>query len=73
MPDLFCYYVVVVDENTILKRVVSIQHERQKEFDDKSHELQHLEHLVLDIEKGDSKLFNFVTFVIKFLLTFMLD
>ncbi|XP_037491810.1 uncharacterized protein LOC105634837 isoform X2 [Jatropha curcas] len=31
---------VVVRENTILKRAVSIQHERQKEFEDKNRELQ---------------------------------
>ncbi|XP_062157477.1 uncharacterized protein LOC133865028 [Alnus glutinosa] len=33
-------------ENAILKRAVAIQHERQKEYDDKSRELQHLKELV---------------------------
>ncbi|XP_022153492.1 uncharacterized protein LOC111020986 [Momordica charantia] len=37
---------VLIRENTILKRAVSIQHERQKEFDDKNLELQHLKQLV---------------------------
>ncbi|CAM8928978.1 hypothetical protein QQ045_021661 [Rhodiola kirilowii] len=35
----------VVHENTILKRAVSIQHERQKDFEDKSQELQHLKQM----------------------------
>ncbi|KAF8389130.1 hypothetical protein HHK36_025816 [Tetracentron sinense] len=33
-------------ENNILKRAVAIQHERQKEYDDRSQELQHLKQLV---------------------------
>lgn len=33
-------------ENTILKRAVAIQHERQKEYDDKDQELRHLKQLV---------------------------
>ncbi|KAI4355759.1 hypothetical protein L6164_004502 [Bauhinia variegata] len=33
-------------ENTILKRAVTIQHERQKEYEDKNQELQHLKQLV---------------------------
>ncbi|KAI4329352.1 hypothetical protein L6164_021624 [Bauhinia variegata] len=33
-------------ENTILKRAVAIQHERQKEYEDKNQELQHLKQLV---------------------------
>ncbi|KAL8158721.1 hypothetical protein V2J09_000258 [Rumex salicifolius] len=37
---------LVLHENMILKRAVSIQHERQKEFDDKSQELQHLKQLI---------------------------
>ncbi|XP_065868487.1 uncharacterized protein [Euphorbia lathyris] len=37
---------VLVRENTILKRAVAIQHERQKEFDDKNKELQQLKQLV---------------------------
>ncbi|XP_059635145.1 uncharacterized protein LOC132277320 isoform X2 [Cornus florida] len=36
----------MIHENTILKRAVSIQHERQKEFDDKNQELHHLKQLV---------------------------
>ncbi|XP_057966776.1 uncharacterized protein LOC131156991 isoform X2 [Malania oleifera] len=36
----------LVQENTILKRAVSIQHERQKEYDERSQELQHLKQLV---------------------------
>lgn len=37
---------VLNHENTILKRAVSIQHERQKEFDSKAQELQHLKQLI---------------------------
>lgn len=37
---------VLIRENTILKRAVAIQHERQKEYDERSHELQHLKQLV---------------------------
>ncbi|KAL8136855.1 hypothetical protein V2J09_002856 [Rumex salicifolius] len=37
---------VLIHENTILKRAVSIQHERQKEFDDKIQEIQHLKQLI---------------------------
>lgn len=36
----------LVRENSILKRAVAIQHERQKEFEEKNHELQHLKQLV---------------------------
>ncbi|KAK6945137.1 Ubiquitin system component CUE [Dillenia turbinata] len=36
----------LVQENSILKRAVSIQHERQKEYDDTNQELQHLKQLV---------------------------
>ncbi|KAA8535149.1 hypothetical protein F0562_030152 [Nyssa sinensis] len=36
----------LIHENTILKRAVSIQHERQKEFEDRSQELHHLKQLV---------------------------
>ncbi|KAF2318082.1 hypothetical protein GH714_041422 [Hevea brasiliensis] len=36
----------LIQENAILKRAVSIQHERQKEFEDRSQELQHLKQLV---------------------------
>ncbi|KAK4771913.1 hypothetical protein SAY86_013688 [Trapa natans] len=37
---------VYVHENTILKRAVAIQHERQKEYEVKNQELQHLKQLV---------------------------
>ncbi|KAF8407154.1 hypothetical protein HHK36_006280 [Tetracentron sinense] len=37
---------VLVRENTILKRAVAIQYERQKEYDNRSQELQHLKQLV---------------------------
>lgn len=36
----------VIHENTILKRAVSIQHERQKEFDEMGEELHKLKQLV---------------------------
>jgi predicted nuclease with TOPRIM domain len=36
----------LIQENTILKRAVSIQHERQKEFEESSQELQQLKQLV---------------------------
>lgn len=36
----------LVQENTILKRAVSIQHERQKEYEDRDQELQQLKQLV---------------------------
>ncbi|KAI9191946.1 hypothetical protein LWI28_015857 [Acer negundo] len=37
---------VLLQENMILKRAVSIQHERQKEYEDRNQELQHLKQLV---------------------------
>ncbi|GMH18964.1 hypothetical protein Nepgr_020805 [Nepenthes gracilis] len=37
---------VLIQENAILKRAVSIQHDRQKEFDDRGQELQQLKQLV---------------------------
>ncbi|KAJ4950751.1 hypothetical protein NE237_027583 [Protea cynaroides] len=36
----------LIRENTILKRAVAIQHERQKEYEDRTQELQHLKQLV---------------------------
>lgn len=36
----------LIQENTILKRAVSTQHERQKECEDRGQELQHLKQLV---------------------------
>uniref|UniRef100_A0A2P2MFV3 Uncharacterized protein LOC105122637 n=1 Tax=Rhizophora mucronata TaxID=61149 RepID=A0A2P2MFV3_RHIMU len=41
----------LIQENTILKRAVSIQHERQKEYEDRSHELQHLKQLVAQYQE----------------------
>lgn len=35
-----------IQENTVLKRAVAIQHERQKEYQDKNQELEHLKQLV---------------------------
>ncbi|XP_057503971.1 uncharacterized protein LOC130787600 [Actinidia eriantha] len=37
---------VVLRENTILKRAVAIQHERQKEYDDRNQEVQHLKQML---------------------------
>ncbi|KAK9022535.1 hypothetical protein V6N11_002791 [Hibiscus sabdariffa] len=37
---------VLIQENRVLKRAVAIQHERQKEYQDKNHELQQLRQLV---------------------------
>lgn len=37
---------VLLRENTILKRAVAIQHERQKEYDERNQEVQHLKQLV---------------------------
>ncbi|XP_038896372.1 uncharacterized protein LOC120084606 [Benincasa hispida] len=42
---------VLVRENTILKRAVAIQHERQKEFEDKNLELQHFKQLVAQYQE----------------------
>lgn len=36
----------LIQENTILKRAVSIQHERQKEYEERNQELEHLKQLV---------------------------
>lgn len=36
----------LIRENSILKRAVAIQHERQKEYEDKNRELQHLKQLL---------------------------
>lgn len=37
----------VIKENTILKKAVAIQHERQKEHDERNQELQQLKQLVM--------------------------
>ncbi|OMO81216.1 Ubiquitin system component Cue [Corchorus capsularis] len=36
----------LIQENTILKRAVALQHERQKEFENQSQELQHLKQVI---------------------------
>lgn len=36
----------LLQENMILKRAVAIQHERQKEYEERNHELHHLKQLV---------------------------
>ncbi|OVA13727.1 Ubiquitin system component Cue [Macleaya cordata] len=41
----------LVRENTILKRAVGIQHERQKEYDGRTQELQHLKQLVAQYQE----------------------
>ncbi|KAG0499158.1 hypothetical protein HPP92_003474 [Vanilla planifolia] len=47
---------VLLRENTILKRAVAIQHERQKDFDEKNQELQHLKHVVSQYQEQLRKL-----------------
>ncbi|XP_062178637.1 uncharacterized protein LOC133883351 [Phragmites australis] len=42
---------VVLGENAVLKRAVAIQHERQKEFDERSQEVQSLKQLVLQYQE----------------------
>lgn len=42
---------VLIRENTILKRAVAIQHERQKEYDQRSQELQHLKQAVAQYQE----------------------
>jgi hypothetical protein len=42
---------VILGENAILKRAVAIQHERQKEFDARSQEVQSLKQLVLQYQE----------------------
>ncbi|XP_047330882.1 uncharacterized protein LOC124934399 isoform X2 [Impatiens glandulifera] len=37
---------LLLRDNTILKRAVSIQHERQKEYEDKNQEVQHLKQMI---------------------------
>ncbi|XP_038717837.1 uncharacterized protein LOC120010948 [Tripterygium wilfordii] len=46
----------VIRENTILKRAVAIQHERQKEFEDRNKEVQHLKQLVSEYQEQLRKL-----------------
>lgn len=42
---------VLLRENTILKRAVSIQHERQKEYDDRNQEVQQLKQLIAQYQE----------------------
>lgn len=42
---------ILMRENSVLKRAVSIQHERQKEFEERSQELQHLKQLVAQYQE----------------------
>lgn len=42
---------LLAEENTLLKRAVSIQHERQKDFDEKCQELQNLKQLVAQYQE----------------------
>lgn len=37
---------ILLRDNAILKRAVAIQHERQKEYDERNQEVQQLKHLV---------------------------
>ena len=37
---------ILIRENSILKRAVGIQHERQKEYDNRNQELQHMKQLL---------------------------
>ncbi|XP_019167357.1 PREDICTED: uncharacterized protein LOC109163095 [Ipomoea nil] len=46
----------LIRDNTVLKRAVAIQHERQKEHDDKSQEVQHLKQLVSQYQQQLSSL-----------------
>lgn len=41
----------LIHENAILKRAVGIQHERQREYEDRSQELQHLKQLVAQYQE----------------------
>ena len=42
---------VFLRENSILKRAVAIQHERQKEYDDRNQEVQQLKQLVAQYQQ----------------------
>lgn len=41
----------LIQENTILKRAVSTQHERQKEYEDRGQELEHLKQVVAQYQE----------------------
>lgn len=42
---------VLVRENTILKRAVSIQNERQKEYDERNQEVQHMKQMIAQYQE----------------------
>lgn len=42
---------VLLRENSILKRAVAIQHERQKEYDERNQEVQQLKQLVVQYQE----------------------
>lgn len=42
---------VLVRENTILKRAVAIQHERQKEYDERNQEVQHMKQMIAQYQE----------------------
>ncbi|KAK1358201.1 CUE domain-containing protein [Heracleum sosnowskyi] len=42
---------VLVRDNTILKRAVTIQHERQKEYDERNQEVQHLKQMIAQYQE----------------------
>jgi hypothetical protein len=41
----------ILSQNALLKRAVAIQHERQKEYDERSNEVQGLKQLVLQYQE----------------------
>lgn len=41
----------LIQENAVLKRAVAIQHERQKEFEDRGHELNQLKQSVAQYQE----------------------
>lgn len=42
---------MILRDNAILKRAVAIQHERQKEYDDRNEEVQHLKQLIVQYQE----------------------
>lgn len=60
---------VLIRENTILKRAVAIQHERQKEYEDRNQEMQHLKQLVAQYQEQLKTLeVRITTYLLPFLL-----
>jgi hypothetical protein len=41
----------ILSQNAVLKRAVAIQHERQKEYEERSHEVQGLKQLVIQYQE----------------------